>query len=65
MWSPAIQGQPIYDATNSRGKIICCNKKQLTSGSSTYRLHPQWLATSNLKCGLVRSMNAKMLSTPV
>ena len=65
MWSPAIRGQPIYDATNNCGKIICCNKKLSTSGSSIYRLHPRWLATSNLKRGLVRSKNAKMLSTPV
>ena len=27
MWSPAIRGQPICDATNNHGKIICCNKK--------------------------------------
>ena len=27
MWSPTIRGQPIYDDTNHRGKIICCNQK--------------------------------------
>ena len=27
MWSPSIQGQPIYDAINNRGKIICCNQQ--------------------------------------
>ena len=26
-WSPAIKGQPMYDAVNQRGKIICTNQQ--------------------------------------
>ena len=65
-WPPAIKGQPIYDHVNRRGKIMCVQtNKLLTSGSSISIWYPQWSAKSNSKRGTVRSMRAKMRSTPV